>query len=120
MTDEEWSSFAGTLRTAMENGSEERAVELVRKHCVKAEAEKSAFPFDEFWNCYNKKVDRMKCERVYAKIPESERLLIREKLPKYIIQTPYKPYRKNPLTWLHGKCWNDEEVGTMPDREKGF
>jgi hypothetical protein len=30
-----------------------------------------------------------------------------ETLPFYIIQTPDKTYRKNPLTYLNGKCWND-------------
>ena len=24
--------------------------------------------------------------------------------------TPNRKFRKNPLTWLHGRCWLDEEV----------
>ena len=26
----------------------------------------------------------------------------------YVLSTPDVKFRKNPLTWLNGKCWNDE------------
>jgi uncharacterized protein YdaU (DUF1376 family) len=68
------------------------------------------FSFDEFWNAYGKKVDRAKCERMYAKVKESDRAKIKTHVPKYVASTPDVQYRKNPQTYLNGKCWNDEII----------
>lgn len=73
-------------------------------------ADESVFPFDEFWNAYGKKVDRAKCERMYAKIKEDDRAKIKTHVPKYVASTPDVQYRKNPQTYLNGKCWNDEII----------
>lgn len=64
--------------------------------------------FSEFWDFYNKKVDSKKCEAKFKKLTKPEIDLIFDWLPAYIASTPDKTYRKNPLTWLNGKCWNDE------------
>lgn len=29
-------------------------------------------------------------------------------LPVYVASTPELQFRKNPYTWLNGKCWRDE------------
>jgi hypothetical protein len=68
--------------------------------------------FDEFWSMYNKKVDRVKCEKKFAKLKQSEVLSIFFVLPQYIQSTPDPQYRKNPLTWLNGNCWKDEAQKT--------
>lgn len=31
-------------------------------------------------------------------------------MPRYVAATPERRYRKNPLTYLNGKCWQDEET----------
>ena len=88
----------------------------------------SCFPFESFWSMYDKKIDRKKCETKYAYIKESERVKIMQKLPEYIQSTPNPAFRKHPLTWLNGACWNDEtipntdtnKVGTVIERRKGF
>ena len=64
--------------------------------------------FQEFWNTYRKKVDRVKCERAFAKLTQTELQAIKEKLPRYVALTPDPQYRKNPLTWINGKCWQDD------------
>jgi uncharacterized protein YdaU (DUF1376 family) len=64
--------------------------------------------FAEFWDLYAKKTDSKKCEAKFNKLTRVEIDLIFEKLPLYIQSTPDKQYRKNPMTWLTGKCWNDE------------
>lgn len=64
--------------------------------------------FQEFWNTYRKKVDRVKCERAFAKLTPTELQAIKEKLPRYVALTPDPQYRKNPLTWINGKCWQDD------------
>lgn len=70
----------------------------------------SVFEFEAFWNAYGKKIDRTKCEKIYAKIREPDRAIIAERLPAYVKSTPDVMYRKNPQTWLNGKCWNDEII----------
>lgn len=66
--------------------------------------------FDEFWDLYGKKSDRSKCETKFNKLDEKQIELIFERLPSYIQSTPEVKFRKNPLTWLNGECWNDEIV----------
>lgn len=66
--------------------------------------------FSEFWDDYGKKVDKSKCEKKFKKISNSDIDKIKKHLPLYIKSTPDIQYRKNPLTYLNGKCWNDEVV----------
>ena len=68
------------------------------------------FPFDEFWNSYDKKVEKGACEKKFDKLTEKEKALIWEHVPKYVSSTPDKNYRKNPETYLNNKCWNDEVI----------
>ena len=70
----------------------------------------SIFSFDEFWEAYGKKVDKKKCEKIYAKISEQERAKIKTHVPQYVASKPEKKYRKDPQTYLHGECWNDEII----------
>ena len=44
----------------------------------------------------------------WKSLPEKEKELIMDKLPAYIAATPDKQYRKNPLTYLRHKAWQDE------------
>ena len=64
--------------------------------------------FDIFWNIYDKKVDTKNCKDKFEKLTEKERLLILEVVQAYVNSKPDVQFRKNPLTWLNGKCWNDE------------
>jgi len=64
--------------------------------------------FQEFWNLYDKKLDCAKCKDKFSRLDEETINLIFEKLPFYIQSTPDKKFRKNPMTWLNGQCWNDE------------
>ena len=68
--------------------------------------------FDEFWNAYDKKVDRPAAERAWRKISiNDERLAkILQSATAYVKATPDKLYRKNPATWLNNECWNDEVI----------
>ena len=68
--------------------------------------------FNEFWELYGKKVDSKKCEAKFKKLSQSDVSSLFEKLPSYVKSTPDKQYRKNPITWLNGKCWNDEIQST--------
>jgi len=65
--------------------------------------------FNDFWKGYDKSVDKKKCMDRWMKLSDKEITSIFEHLPNYITHTPDKTFRKNPLTYLNGKCWNDEE-----------
>ena len=72
--------------------------------------------FDEFWNMYGKKIERVKCEKIYAKIKEDDREKIKQHVPVYVASTPDPKYRKNPQTYLNGQCWNDEIITESDNR----
>lgn len=74
----------------------------------KKEKEYTCFSFDEFWNTYGKKVDTKKCKDKFDKLTEKEKEQIKSTINDYINSTPDIQYRKNPLTYLNGKCWMDE------------
>ncbi len=71
--------------------------------------------FSEFWDLYDKKIDRAKCEKAFKKLTAKEIEAIKAALPNYVKSTPDTQYRKNPLTWINGKCWNDEVM----EKKKG-
>ena len=74
--------------------------------------------FDFFWNTFNKKVDRVKCEKAWNKLTEQEIEKIVLSISTYVNSTPDLKYRKNPLSYLNGKCFNDEIYG-FPQQQLG-
>lgn len=66
--------------------------------------------FELFWTAYDKKVGKDKCLKWWKKHrPDGELLRDMVKAAQvYAAATPDKQYRKNPETWLNGKCWEDE------------
>ena len=57
-------------------------------------------PFEEWWNAYNKKRGRKKAEAKWKKLSLNDN----------VASTPDPVYRKDPLTYLNGECWNDEII----------
>ena len=66
--------------------------------------------FDFFWNAYEKKVGRPKCEKLWAKLTLTEKKACLDYIPLYKQAQPDKQYRKNPETFLRNKSWNDELI----------
>lgn len=64
--------------------------------------------FDKFWDLYGKKIDRKKCQMRWRQLSSLDKERILEQLPAYTAANPDIRYRKNPLTYLNGECWNDE------------
>ena len=71
--------------------------------------EKKAW-FKVFWEKYNKKQDSKKCFDKWLKLSDSEINAALDKVDEYVHSTPDVQFRKNPLTWLNGKCWEDEII----------
>ena len=68
-------------------------------------------PFDDFWNLYDKKRgDKDKIEKKWQSLKDSEREAIMKHLPLYKKSQPNKKYRKDPVTYLNNKSWNDEII----------
>lgn len=66
--------------------------------------------FEVFWDGYDKKVDRYKCEKLWAALSDDDKAAIIEHVPRYVASCPEAQYRKNPQTYLNGKCWNDDII----------
>lgn len=65
-------------------------------------------PFDDFWDLYDKKKDRKKCEKKWNGISESEKEKIMQFVPIYKKSQPDEKFRKNPYTFLNSEIWNDD------------
>jgi hypothetical protein len=72
-------------------------------------------PFENFWDLYDKKVEKDTCRSKWEKLTDDERSDIISYLPNYIKATPEKKYRKNPETFLNGRGWEDEII--MPAKK---
>ena len=66
--------------------------------------------FEDFWNLYDKKVDRRSSESKWTKLTDEERIKSMVHIPNYIKANPDKQYRKNPDTYLNNKSFNDEII----------
>jgi hypothetical protein len=100
--------------------------DTIRTEQIKEEQKKELppeadiYPFSEFWNSYGKKVDSHKCELKWKRLTNQEKVLIKEKLESYISATPDLKFRKNPLTYLNGKLWQDEHVPIKTEKKSTF
>ncbi len=65
--------------------------------------------FENFWNLYDKKIDRAKCLPKWNRLTEADRVSIMEILPTYLKANPEIKYRKNPATFLNNRSWEDVE-----------
>lgn len=66
--------------------------------------------FETWWNIYGKKVGYKKCKEKFLKLKPAQQLKCLEHSPLYVLSTPDKQYRKHPLTYLNGECYNDEII----------
>ena len=91
------------------------AEKITASNPVAAPPSSTALPpsFEEFWQAFGKKEDRHKCQQRWGALKPAEQQAAITAVPAYVVATPEKRYRKNPLTWLNGKCWLDEETPTV-------
>lgn len=69
--------------------------------------------FESFWDAYDKKNDKVKTKKKFMQLKDAEIYKILLVVNHYVKSTPNPKFRKNPLTWLNGKCWQDEEIGIV-------
>jgi uncharacterized protein YcfL len=75
---------------------------------IKNEKNEINIEFDLFWDLYDKKISKVKCENKWSKLTDKERDDIIAYLPSYIKSTPDVKFRKNPETFFNNKSWLDE------------
>lgn len=66
--------------------------------------------FDTWWDLYDKKVGRENCAKKWRKLTTKEKEACIAATPTYVASTPDKQFRKNPLSYLNQKAWNDEII----------
>lgn len=91
----------------------------------KVTTKETSFSFDEFWQCYPKKVGKTVCEKKYNSIPEKDRLIIKNTIDDFVKNKPFKDYvHPNPLTYINQKRWLDEveeeSNSSIPEFEYDF
>ncbi len=74
--------------------------------------------FNEFWDLYDKKINPTKCKAKFLKLPEKDRKLIMEYIPKYKLSQPNKKFRKDPMTFLNNDGWLDEIITEQKEEPK--
>lgn len=74
----------------------------------KRKEKKINIPFDVFWNLYNKKVAKVKCEPKWNNLKDEEREKIIDTLPSFITSIRDKQYQPNPETYFNQRRWEDE------------
>ena len=89
----------------MENENENEDI-IINKDVIKS----INVPFEKFWNLYDKKEDKIKCERKWNNLKDAERIKCIKRLPDYITSTPDKQFRKDPATFLNNKSWDNEII----------
>ena len=70
--------------------------------------EKDIYPFEAFWNLYNYKIGKYKSKAKWNLLSIEEKKKSMEVVADYVKSTPDVKFRKHPLTWLNGKCWDDD------------
>ena len=66
--------------------------------------------FDDFWNLYDKKVDRTKAEAKWKLLTQKEKEEAVEYIPAYKLAQPDKKFRRNPETFINNKTWQNEII----------
>jgi hypothetical protein len=102
----------------------ERNIPLINENeNINEDINNNKVQFEIFWNLYDKKEDKIKCERKWMQLKKQEQEECIAKLPAYINSTPDKQFRKHPATYLNNKSWENEIIGNKniqltPQEEK--
>ena len=79
--------------------------------------ESNIYTFDSFWDAYDKKIDRKKCEAKWNRLPVKEKEAILQFIPIYQAHQPDEKYRKNPYTFLNSEIWTEDWSNYQPKEQ---
>ena len=66
--------------------------------------------FSDWWDLYDKKIDRGKCEKKWQKLTDEERRACIAATPAYVASTPDLQFRRHPMTYLNNKSWENQII----------
>jgi len=69
---------------------------------------KKELGFNIFWREYKKKVGRKKAKDAFMKLKYKDVVKIIATVKEYVSVNSDEQYRKHPLTYLNGRCWEDD------------
>ena len=104
------SEAGGEADPAAGGEAQEKGQVQVQEKVQEKEKEEIYPTFIDFWNLYDKKIDKDSCESKWSKLSQKEKEQIIEYLPSYIQSTPDKTFRKHPKTFLNNKSWTNELI----------
>ena len=90
-----------------------KGVTPIRKES-KQNPDNASAEFAVFWKAFAKSADKKKCERKWRRLTKTQRQAALANVEAYVAATPEVRYRKNPLTWLNGECWQDDLPAAEP------
>jgi hypothetical protein len=68
------------------------------------------FPFDDFWELYDKKIDKPDCLKEWQKLKDRQKEeIMLHHLPRYVSVTE-KRFRKDPIRYLKKNAWENEII----------
>lgn len=83
------------------------------------ELPKNKIPFSDWWDLYAKKVGMHKSKTCWNRLTAAEQTKAMMHTPGYVKSNPDKQFRANPLTYLNGKYFNDEEIRKSSTKDNG-
>lgn len=75
---------------------------------VQCEANLPPESFTIWWKLYDKKRGREKCIKKWNRLSAAEQQACIDATPAYVASTPDVTFRKDPITYLNQKAWQDE------------
>lgn len=81
--------------------------EIRKKNLAQAMLDRE-ISFKDFWELYDKRTGKDKCLKKWITLKPEETEKILRVVDDYAKSTPELKFRKDPITWLNGKHWNDE------------
>ena len=66
--------------------------------------------FSDWWDLYDKKIDRAKCFKKWMKLTDDERRACLISTPAYVASTPDLQFRRHPITYLNNKSWENQII----------
>jgi uncharacterized protein YdaU (DUF1376 family) len=93
------------------NPNENQIKPLEEEDEIEDEIEIEVWPtFEDFWSAYDKKIDRERSESIWGKIKQPDKTIIIDAVSEYVLSTPNKEFRKNPVTYLRNESWKNEII----------
>jgi Domain of unknown function (DUF4373) len=120
-TNERPTNVERTLNERLTNANEQQTIKIESKIESKIKesiSPFSAYSFDSFWNDYDKKYKKEKCQEKWDRLKPEEKEQIRLGVKGYVARIveegkakkthPANQFQPHPMTFLNGKMWKDE------------